>query len=338
MPRALSDEALVAELDELRRREREVLPDLLACLAEGERRRIHLDLGYATLFDYCVDRLRYSEGAAARRIHSARAADRFPALYVLIRDGVLSLTSVSRLAPHLTAENFDAVVSRAARKRQREIEELVVELAAERERPYIPPVFEPEPAEPDLFSDAARAGGSRSESISETEKPETMGVPHKVARPRRPDVVRLESPGVVRISFQADVELRGKLERARELLLRSCPSRRLEGILTHVLDDFLERRDPARRPASRARSPRRRQTRRIPRWVKDAVWSRDGGRCSFLAPDGRRCSARAPLEFDHVTPWACGGSSDDPANIRLLCRAHNLHSARKDFGAAVPSG
>ncbi|MBI5240147.1 MAG: HNH endonuclease, partial [Elusimicrobia bacterium] len=76
-------------------------------------------------------------------------------------------------------------------------------------------------------------------------------------------------------------------------------------------------------------------SRRVPQWVRDRVWERDQGRCSFRAADGRRCGPRAWLEFDHVRPYALGGASDDPANVRLLCRAHNQLRAREMFGEAA---
>ncbi|MFA6318200.1 MAG: HNH endonuclease signature motif containing protein [Elusimicrobiota bacterium] len=74
------------------------------------------------------------------------------------------------------------------------------------------------------------------------------------------------------------------------------------------------------------------RSRRIPRWVKDKVWERDGGRCSYVSPEGRRCEGTGMLEYDHVIPWALGGLSDDPDNIRLLCWTHNQWAARMVFG------
>ena len=40
------------------------------------------------------------------------------------------------------------------------------------------------------------------------------------------------------------------------------------------------------------------------------------------------------LEFDHIIPWAQGGLSDDPDNIRLLCRTHNQWTAREQTAPA----
>jgi len=77
-------------------------------------------------------------------------------------------------------------------------------------------------------------------------------------------------------------------------------------------------------PASRARSVRAA--------VAREVYVRDGGCCTFCSEDGQRCGARRFLELDHITPWAVGGEST-VENLRLRCRAHNQHSARRYFGA-----
>jgi 5-methylcytosine-specific restriction endonuclease McrA len=71
----------------------------------------------------------------------------------------------------------------------------------------------------------------------------------------------------------------------------------------------------------------------IPAEVKRAVWERDGGRCTYLSPEGRRCECRWQLELDHVRPDALGGP---PAveNLRLRCRVHNFLHAEETFGRA----
>lgn len=76
-----------------------------------------------------------------------------------------------------------------------------------------------------------------------------------------------------------------------------------------------------------------RLSRRIPAEVRRRVWERDGGRCAFVDDSGRRCAERRHLELDHVVPFARGGANGEE-NVRLLCRAHNQHLARRVFGAA----
>ena len=69
----------------------------------------------------------------------------------------------------------------------------------------------------------------------------------------------------------------------------------------------------------------------IPDAVKREVAARDGGQCTFVGPDGHRCSERSCLEFDHIEPVAKGGRST-VKNVRLRCHAHNQHAADQVFG------
>jgi hypothetical protein len=55
----------------------------------------------------------------------------------------------------------------------------------------------------------------------------------------------------------------------------------------------------------------------IPTPVKLDVWRRDGGKCCV-------CGAPDELQFDHVVPFAKGGTSLTADNIQLLCARHNL--------------
>jgi hypothetical protein len=68
--------------------------------------------------------------------------------------------------------------------------------------------------------------------------------------------------------------------------------------------------------------------------VRREVFARDGEQCTFVDPAGNRCSARALLELDHVEPWSLGGSND-AANLRVTCRAHNQFFAEQKLGKTV---
>ena len=65
--------------------------------------------------------------------------------------------------------------------------------------------------------------------------------------------------------------------------------------------------------------------------MRDAVWARDRGRCTFVSPGGKRCGSRWDLEIDHIVPVARGGESR-PENLRLLCSRHNRLEAERVFG------
>jgi hypothetical protein len=63
------------------------------------------------------------------------------------------------------------------------------------------------------------------------------------------------------------------------------------------------------------------------------VWKRDGGRCAFVAKDGRRCAETGGIEFHHIDPYALGGEAT-VGNISLRCRAHNAFEAEAWFGGS----
>src|SRR6188768_2451054 len=129
---ALSDDDILARLDAIAGKSREVTVELLAHLAALDTRAIlyaNAAEGYGTLFAYCTEALRLSEDAACSRIAAARACRRFPVILDHLSSGALTLTSVKVVAPHLTMENHEAVLERAKGLSVRQIAELVAEIA-----------------------------------------------------------------------------------------------------------------------------------------------------------------------------------------------------------------
>jgi hypothetical protein len=132
--------------------------------------------------------------------------------------------------------------------------------------------------------------------------------------------------------------MREKLRLAQDLLRHAIPNGDLAQIfdraLTALLEDLAKKKIAAtdRPRPSKPTSP---GSRHIPAAVKRAVWIRDGGRCAFVAPSGRRCSERSFLEFHHVVPYAAGGEATTE-NIQVRCRVHNAYEADLFFGPRTP--
>ena len=127
---ALADRDLLARIGTLAGNEREATAELVAHLAALERRpSAYAAEGYGSLFDYCVGALGLSEDAACNRIEAARACRRFPVIVDLLAAGRLTLTSVRKLRNHLTPENHEAVLRKAAHRNKEQIEALIAELA-----------------------------------------------------------------------------------------------------------------------------------------------------------------------------------------------------------------
>lgn len=85
----------------------------------------------------------------------------------------------------------------------------------------------------------------------------------------------------------------------RALLNQEANKRRLALEKAHALQAMTEQLD----------KPRQRD--RIAQAVRIEVWQRDGGRCV-------ECESQANLEFDHIIPFAMGGSNT-ARNLQLLC-------------------
>lgn len=120
--------------------------------------------------------------------------------------------------------------------------------------------------------------------------------------------------------------LRALLEEARDLMSHQNPGGKYEAILIEALELLL----PVLKKQKFATSGV--GERRISAEVKERVWERDHGRCTFVGEDGRVCGSTWKVEFDHVEPVACGGEATID-NVRCLCRAHNQLEAERRFGA-----
>jgi hypothetical protein len=132
---ALTDDALLQRLGELLRASRRVESDLVAHIAEVDRRRLYAREAAPSMFAYCTEVLHLSEAEAYLRIAVARASREYPVLLSLLADGSLHLTGIALLAPHLTAENREALLERARHRTKRQIEELTADIAPRSDAP-----------------------------------------------------------------------------------------------------------------------------------------------------------------------------------------------------------
>jgi hypothetical protein len=311
--RSLSDDALLAGLENLVRQERESTADVVEHLWEVERRELVLGRAYPSLYEYCTKKLGYTESGAAFRMRAARAAAEFPGIIERLRSGRLHLEAVVRISPHLTDSNHADLLDRVDGASKREVVALVASM-----QPWPPPTR-------DVVTPIAAAERTTGRSSSAPEDP-------------RIEVVPLLNH---RFHFTGDAELLQLVSRLRGFLRHKYPEGRLESIFKEAAKALLERLENDRAPRARSAPAntgsvpllKRAGSRFVPRSVKREVWTRDGGRCAFRAEDGALCGSREALEYDHIIAWADGGRSDAAENIRLLCRAHNQFLGRRRFGA-----
>jgi 5-methylcytosine-specific restriction endonuclease McrA len=315
----MSNEELLSGLQTLVGQGRLVLARLLAHLGEVEERRLDLASACSSLFDFCVRRLGMGEDEACRRVAAARLVRRFPVALGMIERGEIHLTSLLLLREHLTDENHEELLGTATGLTKNEVLHLI---AARFPRPDAPCLIRPLPAEPALSPQPTdmRSGGVK-----------VPALPH-VSSASRIEPLSTER---YKVQFTASAELRQKLERATNLMRHGNPSGDLSVVVERAVDLLLaelEKQRLGKTTRSRRRTLRK-GTRRgyVPRAVRREVFERDGEQCTYVDEAGRRCQSRTFLELDHRTPRALGGT-DDPANLRIRCRAHNALAAEEDFG------
>ena len=365
---SFSDDELLRRLSDLLGRSRRDEADLVAHIGEVDRRRLYAREASPSMFAYCTEVLHLSDAEAYLRIAAARASREHPLLLTLLAEGRLHLTAIAKLAPHLTPENREALLERAVHRSKRQIEELVAEISP---RPDAPALMRKLPdrrlkvaerrdvtiaraaGEFELRPDAVAARESElspdAAAASEHQRrpgawaaagvdPLPPGASIRPASPRtQPAVVVPLAPARYKVQFTASAELHDKLERLRALMRPSVPDGDLAAIIEQAVTDKLQRLEarrfarsqaPRKTLSDRAGSPTARQ---IPAAVKRAVYERDGGRCRYEDPQGRRCTARQGLEFHHRHPFGHGGDHS-VANISLQCRSHNGYLAEVDYG------
>src|SRR6187431_1105900 len=130
----LENSELLAGLSELVQQSNVLTARVLAHLVELEERLLHLELGFSSLFAYCVEAWGMSEGSAGRRVTAVRVCRRFPEAFERVARGQLHLCALCALAPHLNPENAAELFEASRGKTRRQIEEL---LAARFPRPDV---------------------------------------------------------------------------------------------------------------------------------------------------------------------------------------------------------
>lgn len=333
----LSDAELVRETKFLADRSRHSEIQLLEHLAEFDARRLCIEEGHRSLYEYCTMVLGFEEGEAYRRIRVARVIRAFPEALAALTQKRVTASSLVVLSPWLERKNVGEWLTIAAGKSRRELEAVVAarypqapQPDAVRNYPFHPLVVSAAPPQA-LEAEGAVVGTATAIEASPARLEEGWQQLTPVSAER------------VRVGFDAAAVIAQLLDRVRQLLRHKYPEGRLEDLIREALEAYLDRKDPQRRlerklakgefPAELPERPAENFPREwaagryIPAKVKSAVWARDDGSCAWRSPDGKVCGAKDWLEYDHIHPYAKGGRSDDPRNIRLLCRQHNQAAA-----------
>jgi hypothetical protein len=278
------------------------------------------------MFVWCVRVLHFAEGVAYKRIQAARAARSHPKLLEALRCGDLHLTAVSLLAPKLTKDNCEVLISAASHRTADEIKRLLADR-------------EPKPTAPALVRRLPESPKVKAPAVIPSVTPRlAVPPPPPVTQSELAPRAQTEPLGIerYRVQFTANKETSAQLDELRALMRHQIPDGDVGRILSKaiaVLLDQVRRRKFAQTSSARSMKSGKHPSRHIPAATRREVWQRDGGHCTFVSRDGRRCASKEFLEFDHVDAWA-RSRSHSADGITLRCRAHSQWRARQDFGEA----
>ena len=247
---ALPDHLLLAQTAQLARHEQALQILVLDHLREIEARRLHLTRGYGSLFDYVVHELGYTAAAAWRRIKAMRLCDQTSGARELLQDGSLNLSNAAQL---------QNLFERSDRSRGRPPGSGGTGSGPGGAPRNDDAPGEPSPAAPVHTGESGPApvagpvldAAAREELVKQAAGKSTREVQQMLAEvdpelAQPSDRMRALAGGRWELKATIDTECRHGLEKLQMLLSHTDPHLTLGGLIARLVQDGLDRYDPAR--------------------------------------------------------------------------------------------
>jgi 5-methylcytosine-specific restriction endonuclease McrA len=310
----VNDQDLLSSLKSTVEAEKAQTHKVLLYLREVEVRKLHLEKGYASLFVLCTEYLNYSEPEAQIRIQAMRLLRSVPIVEEKIKSGVMSLSVAASVQSHFRKEDLrrkEVGLKTLSFNEKLEVVEKVQTL-----------------------------------SVRESQKALAIEFPEVI---QNKDSIRPLTNDKSKMEFVANSALAEKLKTLQNKLAHKNPNNSLGELIEILADMALEKLEPSETKKSKSNAtphgahkveakieltsltqpPRkisqhwRTNRQYIPKNIKTAVWNKSNSRCCYIDKvTQKQCASQYALEIDHIMPLALGGSNE-PQNLRLLCRAHN---------------
>ncbi|MEK2690489.1 HNH endonuclease [Bdellovibrio sp. GT3] len=299
----LSDVEVESRLKYLSQKERELLHLVLAHIKEVEIRRIFLQRGYPTMYEYLTKELRYSGSAAMRRLEAARVLGEIPSVARKIHEGSVNLSQLSELA-------------RAVKEKGKE----GIEISTQQKSEIIEKIS--------------------GKSTLETQREIAEGLQIKL---KKPEQVRMQRDESVHVSLtfsrnQHETVMQAK-DKAAHLLQDNNKDHSLSSFFEILSRSYIvgkmklavvrsNERDHSHNPVESSDTSATVSASSIgtsktitPR-LRSLILARDQS-CQYIDKQtGKKCGSTYGLEVDHrQAQWAGGGHA--LTNLQALCAAHN---------------
>lgn len=275
---------------------------LLHLINEAEERKLFIKVGYNSTFSYLVNQLKYSEGAANRRIKSARCIRKFNEVESLLLQREINLSTIIAIHNILTPENCQEILEKVKGKSVNKVKEFAAQY-----KPYkkvndgITALGKKDKTQSseekdnqksnnlDLFSnqdntnpnadhnnngpsDQPGKRGNTNTKSSNSEETQSTDSPNS---PKEPDSSRpKDNKGSYKIQFEISGEFKEKFEEVKSLLSGKYPKgASFSEIFEACMDELLKNKSPLERE-------KRRQKRKENKAKRQAASIEKGGKKS----------------------------------------------------------
>ena len=282
----LSNACLISNFTSLVHQERKITTQVLEYIAEIDRRKLYLQNGYSSLFDFLVQDHRYSPGAAMRRVDGARLLFELPNVAEKFQSGALTLSQANQ-------------IQRAAR----EMKKTDTPLSTEDKQELIVQV--------------------EHASKKETEKIIAAALHFPLLAMQKETFHHDESVTLTMTFSKVQIE---KLEQVRGMIAHCVPDSSWVEMFSYLAQNELSRRTQTKAKATAEKkltykTPISRRT--IPARVRKTLLHANA-KCEYKNSHGKPCQSKRHLQVDHVKSVSRGGGNE-PENLQVLCGAHNRY-------------
>ncbi|MFS4458011.1 HNH endonuclease [Bdellovibrio sp. HCB2-146] len=302
----ISNQELLGRMDKLVRTERKITHVILCHINEVDARRLYADLGFESMFKYLTEHCGYGEDSAYRRLQAAKVLRKAPEIAEKLEDGSLNLTQLTQVQKCIKQESKAGNSIDSVQTLQ-------------------------------ILEQIQNKSSYETKKVLAVEFNQPIQM-HEVLTPQRDDSIRL---GLTLTPDQMK-----DLSEAKDLLSHILPDGNWAEVISYLAKVHIqkikgkERKEPS--PHVEASSivtmeksssthgflvTRKRQHIKITDRRK--LLHKANHCCEYVdLKSNKKCQSSYQLQIDHKIPLARGGSHSFD-NLRVLCRTHNLLSARQ---------
>lgn len=257
--------------------------ELLLAISKVDENKVHIHLGYSSLFDYALKVLKLSEACAFNLITVSRKSKTVPELKEAVVSGQLSISKARKITPVLTKENSSTWIEKAISLPKAKLEKEVAAL-----NPQALTV-------------------EKTHYVSEDRLELKLGLNEKTLEKLKRVQDLLSQKTKCAASFEKTIEAM-----VETYLERNDPVLKAKRCLKENDPDPIQKAVPGQIKISRA----------LPARAKHQVHNRDQHQCTHVDAKGVRCTNQRWLEIHHLHAFAQGGLHEI-SNLKTLCSAHH---------------